>query len=1144
MAEAYVARMPRSPFQMQSLRNPFERVLPAVVQMRDRVVAGVREVGTNITHRMQRTQVATIDSARRAPPVDVRRVQDAVQLDRARATIATATPQPSLRGVSETSGVYPEQGRREVIPQPHSAKKAIIHGIAEATKNSAPSMVVGAGARIVLGHALGLQALAVAAGVAGASRVTRETVRTVRFGGTYRTTTAHIMRHERDKNQEMQRANNPQSLFGRILKSREKFGHTFVGRRVNDVLHGGEKAIAEFAYGKRRHRRALMQYAHVDEQGRIMTDTNGRALCNADAILYELAQIPKERQEKYLYKLREHAIMARITHGTEADMFATRQLARQVYQVASSELAKKGHSKRQHHEEQKRYYRKDARVGAAINIPLQGALAVAKALPKTFATFFITDTFLKAIHVDTSARHSPLEGFENTRLGHLIENAIAPKSVISAEELNANVPNVIQAAVTEAKTATATAHGESAHSWTQGLAGSRSAHGAEGAPSVTVSHTIVNGREATGYSQVLSTKEPKSVAIPRPPSPARIVVEVDDKDANAVARAVVSGKDHLVTTQKTVTEIVHEQIAGKTSLTQDIVNKKLFPEMQNMTDPKLWFREVDSAQRMMERVLLPNTDKMGPGDIPKLQAYLQENPHATFRDMWFDNRDVFSDDLDKLSLGAEYNVALEHVVTQQEAQQVAISEAKNAKVELADRVGGGKPPGLAKYVASTISKPHTDTTPPPQSFTKSGVPIQKISVGQATSSSGSGVPVQQISINGSPAVTRDGIPVQTLGGPQAEARLPNGQIPVQKISIDMSTSGFPNSVHTQVISIPGQSVVGEAHTSSGIPIQRISIDTAHTPTQSNGIHTQTISVPQRPGSIPVQRISIDSPLAPQAISEYSPEQTGAYVIPFYEHWNGQNGDVNVTGVTATYDPRFGLNEHSTVNWDNIIFKRDTITDPNLSANDMLCAPGPNGSTFCGDHSGTNEIGFLPEEWMRRHYQVADPIDQLISNSFTSREQIQIMADTEAREGYTREFTIQGKKAVYKLVETRFIDNDEEALFTGSPTMIAMSENGALISHFCTHGSLRAWDAFDSVYRNLQETNGYIPVEVQEAYEIMHRQASEAEIDRAASIVKDFLKKNNFPDAYATFIKWYKLAITADEQRQGALVQKWMPVTGQ
>ena len=683
-------QLPRSPFQMQPLRNPFERVLPAVERFRNQVTDRVRLVGNNLTHRTQRSQT---------PPVDVRRVQDAARIAEVRSTIATATPQPSLRGVSEKSGVYPEQGRREAIPSQHSAKKAIIHGIAEATKNSAPAMAVGFGARYILGTTLGVQALAVAAGASALSRGVREFVYTKRKG-TFAETTKLITRHEEatvltnfDKTE--RRAHTG------IRAKQDQFAQTSVGRVVNGMLHGGEKKIAEFAYGKRRHARALAKYSTLDSAGNVVFDTDRLRM----DIAYSINPV------KLLLKLRNDAIWARMTNGTACDVYEMRQLAKGAYSAVNTELRNKViinkkdekivlDSAQAIHDAQLKLYKRQARVGAGINIVGQAGLAALKAVPKTIATFFITDAFLKAIHVDTSARHSPLEGFENTRLGHFIENAIAPKSVASAEEMSANAPKAVQLLPSTSP------QGESPHNWTQGLMGSRPAPVAESADT-TVTNKIVEAPKVISGSKVLSPEKitaVKPLAMPPTPSRVPVVVAMDDTNSRVVARAVVSGKEQVVKTVKTVTKVVQEQIATKKSLTQDIFDKKLIPSMESAPDAITWYGQAGTAKEMMEHIIMPNSTQLTPEHMNQLQEYLNTHPDASFGALWQANRNVFSADMDKWSIGAGYNVLTEHVMTQQEAQQVAIAEAKNAKVELADHEGRGKVPGHAKEVArSTVN---------------------------------------------------------------------------------------------------------------------------------------------------------------------------------------------------------------------------------------------------------------------------------------------------------------------------------------------------------------------------------------------------------------------------------------------------------
>lgn len=350
--------------------NPLDRAVSAVERIRDRVVAGVES-------RFSRSPSQTSS-------------EDIAKLEQTRAMIATEVQKTPVRS-------------------------AIKHNIIEAAKNSAPAAIVGAGARIALSTGLSLQTLAVAAGASAVSRGVREATYTIRKGA-FGETSKLITRHE-ERATLTNFDGSERVVHTAIRAKQDEFAQTRVGKIVNAMLHGGEMKIAQFAYGKHRHAKALVNAQYQD--------------------IHTLS-------DKQLIELREHAVMARITHGTAKNVYEIRQLAKSTYQSVNQELATRGISRHEAHERQLKIYRKDVRVGAAINITGQAGYAAMKAIPKTIGTFFITDAFLKAIHVDTSARHNPLEGLENTRLGRFVENIISPKSVADAEEIPTHVSKVVR----------------------------------------------------------------------------------------------------------------------------------------------------------------------------------------------------------------------------------------------------------------------------------------------------------------------------------------------------------------------------------------------------------------------------------------------------------------------------------------------------------------------------------------------------------------------------------------------------------------------------------------------------------------------------------------------------------------------------
>lgn len=657
MVEAHVARMPRSPFQMRPIENPLRRVLPAVERFRDRVVTEVRDAGRSLNDRLHRQHTLPADQGRRAQI-------DTEQLARARSTILQQNQNDTVR-------------RSEAISKPHSAKQAIVHGVAEATKNAAPAMIVGAGARLVLGAGLGLQTLAVASGASAVSRGLREATFTIRKGA-FAETTKLITKHEEGAKLTNFDGSERQSHTG-IRAKQDQFAQTRVGKVVNAMLHGGEKTIAQFAYGKHRHAKALLRAQTQDI--RTLSD-------------------------RELIALREHAVMARMTHGTADKVYEMRQLAKSTYQSVNQELADRGISRYEAHERQLRLYKKDVRVGAVVNVVGQAGLAALKALPKTVATFFITDAFLKAIHVDTRNRHNPLEGFENTRLGQFIEHAIAPKSVAHAEAMTADISQNVSPPTITDQTSEAQRFGSSWMTHRDDLRQSV-AHD----PRLTTTVRVEHGETIIESRGVLSSETPKPVMpapveAPREPSFVRAPVA----DRVAIAQEV-NASVPMREVARTVQEVQEYTIDGKISWTQDIFDRKLLSGMQDAAHSMDWYGAPGTGERMAREVFAVNPVLMDASDMQKMQEYLATHPDASFVQMWKDlQHTVFSDDMDKLTDGTAYKVLSEHTVMVQEpVESVADAHEADALVMGASRAS--KPSGLAKYVLNTDQQTAPPTPP-------------------------------------------------------------------------------------------------------------------------------------------------------------------------------------------------------------------------------------------------------------------------------------------------------------------------------------------------------------------------------------------------------------------------------------------------
>jgi hypothetical protein len=642
--------------------------------MRDRITSSVRGIAERI-HRSH--------------------TQDAVQLERARGTISSAITQPSLRGVSGATN--------EAIPPQNPVKKAVIHGIAEAVKNSAPAVAVGFGARYILGTTLGVQALAVSAGASAVSRGVREATFTIRKGA-FAETTKLITRHE-EASTSQKFGGSERVLHTGIRAKQDKFAQTGVGRVVNAVLHGGEKKIAEFAYGKEAHAKAL--------------------------VIAQSEDIHSLSVEK-LIQLREHAVMVRITHGTAPDVYETRQLAKSIYQAVNLELKKRDISRSEAHQHQLRLYRADARKGMAINVFGQAALAAAKAIPKTIGSFFMTDGILKAIHVDTSARHSPLEGLDQKvaqvtrRFGKRVEDGIT-------QLLNASTPHAEAAELTLSEHLTS-----------------------HDTPVLPVTHL---GQAITGTHTVA----PEAVL---PPAAPQKIVEIQKAQQEAL-QELRDLRDHapmvprvsgsvftsqpVVVPPSTVTEahavltsVSEMQTAGGTiqvdgtSLSQTLWNMRStttvaqslpwLAQAKTLTEA---YTSPDSAHAMWEHVILPSRDKIATEGFSRLQALFEspENAHASFAQVWKQYHALNPNDhfagLD--TWGYEDNaqtitLAVDHADTVgfADGSASATHAARMSIPEHETLPGGPKVRArLVRMELNTINKDHTAAgSPPPMTATE------------------------------------------------------------------------------------------------------------------------------------------------------------------------------------------------------------------------------------------------------------------------------------------------------------------------------------------------------------------------------------------------------------------------------------------
>lgn len=859
----------RTPFQIRPIERPFNRFLPAVDKMKSNVMQTIRRTGDVLAQRMHRSHV-----------------EDSARLRNARATIATQIYKPSV-------------------------PKVLLHGAAEAAKNSAPAMIVGAGARVALGTVLGAQALTVAAGVSAVSRGVREAIFTIRKG-TFAEITKHISKHEEASTLKNFNGTTREAHTG-IRAQQDRFAQTDVGKVVNAVLHGGEKKIAEFAYGKQRHARALVQAQELDI--RSLTD-------------------------KELIALRQHAVMARMTHGTAADVYAMRQLAKTTYQAVNAELRNNRSIKPQEaHELQLRLYKRDVRRGAVLNVVGQGVLAAAKAVPKTIGTFFAVEDIMRVLHI-TSHRHNPLEGLDQSMLGHAVQNAkasvsnvdlkqkfahvgdnaiawigkvIAPKSVAYADELMPDTSSAVQTTASSVRHATRAVHASTSTSdWTHGAG----AHATRD-PRITEHTEIVKGKTMVTGSGVLTSESPKPMGVPSVPDPTPLVVEVDERH---VVRAVAQVQEHVKTPQ-VVTTIVHEQIGGKTSLTQDIFDRKLIPGMESAPDAVTWYGQSGTAAQMMQHIIIPNSDKLTPDQITQLQEYVNAHPDASFGALWHANRNVFTGGMDTWTMGTGYNVAVDHVVSQQDT----LAAAQIARVEQVDNAGWGKVPGHAKEVVRiAVNSPQQQTdgpgvvlTPtqgtgadtthyqivrPPQGARVSGVGNTSQGSYQQVAPPG-GRTAASNTVNGFQQVRKPGEAIAHGSNTNTQIGTPsqNGVVPSPHPTGSHETSGsVANSTngYQQVAPPQGVDVI---HNSSNSSFQQVGQPTSPrpiVPVHSTNETYQIVSPPKPQDNVNFQEVSL--PRATEQYETSSDIRTASVMNPF--DLGSGNSHVAYLESTSPYFP--------------------------------------------------------------------------------------------------------------------------------------------------------------------------------------------------------------------------------------------------
>lgn len=580
------------------------------------------------------------------------------QLARARSTIAQYTH------TGQAVGQYIGSHKQEL-------GRAVSRTTVEAVKNAAPAVIVGAGVRAA-GMALGVQALAVAAGASGVSRGVREATFTLRKG-TYAETTKLILKHERDATRERSRSSGPNTgdtaqtvrSFEGLRSMQDRFAKTFVGSKINFLLHGGEKRVAEFAYGKNRHAQELVLSKNL-----------------------EIGSLSNEK----LLALREHAIMARITHGTAADVFQTRQLARKIYSDVSLELKNRGVNGRDAHAQQLALYRHDARVGAVVNAFGQGIVAAPKGAVKAVLGFYATDTILNALHIG-SQRKNPLEGLSNTPVAQFVRNAKSSIPHQEASEKVAEVAQVMRVATIGKDLAKDDLYTDSPsiHTHTAVLSSGE-------VKPVEVAHKMVGGAKKV---QAMYAPRPASIGLTE--STRAVAPAVTPTHIQTVAAVSRTPEFESVSTFSTVT------VTKGSSFSAELFARKVFPDMEEFETAKEYFSQPETAAKVW-RIIELNKDQIPPESYERMQLLMKDQSleHASFGKFWRTYRALYPNDafggMDGWS-EREFMIPVERMV-----KINPVETAKLARMEEATS-GGGKGRGLAQMVYQSNTNP---PTPPPE----------------------------------------------------------------------------------------------------------------------------------------------------------------------------------------------------------------------------------------------------------------------------------------------------------------------------------------------------------------------------------------------------------------------------------------------
>lgn len=773
------------PFQMRPIENPFRRVVPAVVQMRDRVAAGVQNMGYSLAQRMQRSQA-----------------QDVSRLAQARATIAQA--------VDATRTHVTRDNARMAVQIGTQAAREATHYVAthkmEIAKKVAPSLAISITAKVA-GAALAAPVI-VAGAVAGGANEARRNIGTLndtKADGIF--ATSAVLRRGFEKNAESVRVVSADAIDVSSSESTpllQRIAQSKFGRGMRAYMHA-EKSAASYV---------ASHNAHIDRVMDFAPDAAGRAQAITDV--------------DYLNKLRMDAAMARMTATSDVERAAARtvhQAVRERMRALELEAGPDSAIPYINGVAQRQILRaqRSVQFGKSYRNIVMGSIAASSGVRALKSALTSAGIFLglSAVGVDAA---SPLRSLKDTMWGNVSDGIgrLAHSAGNGAQDL---ITHVLTATTPAAEAADLPVHGvqevvrDSAPSgaplppvssikaalgpeaWTAQAhsAGDVTLNNID--PRLTTTVRVENGETIIEGKGVLSSGSPKAVdpsyaAAPRDPSFVRAPVA----DRVAIA-AEVNAPIPMREVARTVQETQEYTIDGKVSWTQDIFDRKLLSDMQDAAHSMDWYGAPGTAERMVKEVFAVNPDLMDVDDMQHMQEYLSEHPDASFVEMWKELQfSVFADDMDKLTDGTAYKVLSEHTVVVQDP--IAEINEEDAIVMGARRAT--KPPGLAKYVLSTDQQ-----TAPPTSLQSSGTNTSGYQVVRPPQSTG--VPSGANTIQGTYQQ------VAPPGGNTAASGTVNGFQQVRKpgeIISNNGTTGGQAVVSTQNSIVPPPHQIGSPDTGS------------------------------------------------------------------------------------------------------------------------------------------------------------------------------------------------------------------------------------------------------------------------------------------------------------------------------------------